>query len=267
MEIIPLWYNPQTQKYRYARTATAEENKSVAEAVQARIAREFPNVQGLKGYFKHDSETGVNRGSSTFIGILVNQEWMKRSTGALWVPSVAEYKALERAGKLSNDVYRDIGIVAYTAGSPNKEIAESLISQAQGKHNVPIVVPSFKALGTPTIAENSYGLDIPLSGDTSEVVSGKKGQEFLEAIFPNRVGNSGVRRLSRNRNGWDADWGDGLGDSVGSGRVGDFVCGEATAENLGQMVMDIDNAQIEMLRKTQKQRIDAFNQSLGALKR
>jgi len=264
MELIPLF---RTEKgIRYARTTDSEENKAVADAVHTRIVGEFPNAAGLRGYFKHNPGTGVNQGSTTFHGILVNQEWMRRSGGKLWVPSVTEYKVLEKLGRLTNDVYRDMGNVVYSADSPNKEIAQSLIEQS-GKET-PIVVASFKGFGSPIVAKNSYGLNLQFSNDTSERFSGKEGQEFLEANFPNRA-KSGVHRLNRNWSLWNAYWGwndSYLGNSNDGGRVGDFVCGEATAEDLEQMAWDIDNVQIEILRKTQQNRMDNFRRSLDALR-
>ncbi len=264
-QLVPLWYNSKSKKFRYARTTTAEENKGIAESVQTRIAQEFPESIGFKGYFKYNPQTGENEGSYIFLGILINQEWARKSNNQLWLPGVKEFKVLDKFEKLTNGVYRDIGAVLYSVDSPNEEFAKSIRVQMKGRE-FPIVFPSFKAFDLKK-GENSYGINLIASKNNPEILSGEKAQKFLEANFPFRA-KSGFLRLCRGGGGgcgWYADWHGRLGDSGSVGRVGDFVCGEATAENLEQMVRDIDDTRIEVLRQTQKARLAEFQKSLKAL--
>ena len=214
-------------------------------------------VPAFQRYWKFDEKEGIT-GSSTFLALRFDSGVLRPE--GLWIPGLLEAKALESQGKLQNRVYRDCGIVVYSEGSPNKEIAEVLVPQARGLgFTLPLIVP-YRALEPhaeggeirPSFVEVPQG-----------VIHGKKAEKEIGSLDYRE--NSGVHGLGRGTGGdWDADW-DNLGDSDDDGRV-DWVCGEAHRKILEQVHSKLSERQygerIKELRGQQKAESAKFRKSL-----
>jgi hypothetical protein len=227
-----VFLEPIIQKYTFAKRFRGDDAKEVYNAVAGRISKDFKNAPAFNGYFKFNEEKQEINGSDLYHGILINDE-LKAS--GLHLPSVIEGKSLDAAKKLTNGVYRDYGLVVYDGQNPNSEIAQRLIKEANKKGlKFPILAP-FSVLKLRK-GGSKNGVSVLFNEETNKIMSGEEAQKYLAEQF-NYKGNSGVRGLDRGgRDFWFANW-DGLGDSGGAGRV-DWVCGEATAQNLERAVLE-----------------------------
>lgn len=201
----------------------------VGKEVEAIILRDYPNHVW---FAKSNCYRQGEKGSSLDLNVV--RESVLRQEG-LGLPSLLEGKYLDEQRALNNRVYREYGLQIASESNPNAEIGKHLIAEANNRGwKLPLVVPSYNPLGH---RKGESGFEIYFLGDKEgidlekEVIHGEKAREFLSANFnPSWIGQNGVLRLLRSRNGiWGAGWGDRGSD--GDGR-GDFVSGEASAENL-----------------------------------
>lgn len=252
--------SPVVQKYVFSKSLQGDYAREVCKEVKARVARDFKNASAFKQPFEFDEQDGLIKGSNLFYGIVVNEELSKEGS---WIPTIVEAKKLDAAGRLSNGVYRDFGMAVYSANGQNAEIAKILVNEADKRGwKTPILAP-FNALKLKKGGKD-YGVTVSFTDNTSGVITGDEAREYLQAQFK-YTSNNGARRLLRNGVGsWLASW-DGLANSRAYGRV-DFVCGEATAQNLEGAVLEQFNkvAQTEMqrlndrIRKAQVAALDAL---------
>jgi len=223
---------PVIQKYTFAKRFKGDDAREVYKAVAGRISKDFKNVPAFNGYFKFNEETGEINGSDLYHGILVNDELR---TSGLHLPSVIEGRSLDSAKKLNNGVYRDYGLAVYNAQNPNSEIAQKLVKEADKKGlNLPVLAPfsSLKLIK----GGSKNGVSVLFTNEAKDIITGDEAQKYLNEQFSYK-GNSGVRGLGRGSVGsWVASW-DVLDGSNGGGRV-DWVCGEATAQNLERAVLE-----------------------------
>jgi hypothetical protein len=217
-------------RYISTKPLKGDEAKAVYEEVSGRIKKDFKNAPVFKQYFQFNEQSEEINGSSTYLGILINNALSKNS---LWIPTIQEAKQLDVSGKLSNGVYRDFGMAVYSEKSPNQEVAKRLIEEAKKRgRELPVLAP-FKALDI-----IKTGVKISFKKDAEGIIFGEEAKQYLEQF--NYKGNSGACGLCRDGDGdWDAIW-DALDGSDSGGRV-DFVCGEATAKNLEESVLSIIN--------------------------
>lgn len=215
---------PVVERYTFAKRFRGDKAREVYSAVAGRVAKDFKNLSAFNGYFKFNDETQEINGSDLYHGILINDEL--RASG-LHLPSVVEGKSLDSTKRLNDGVYRDYGIAIYNDQDPNSETAGKLVKEvAKRGLKLPILIP-FSAL---KLKRSGSDVLATLRDETLGIISGEEAQKYLTKQFDYK-GNSGVRRLFHNRDGyWDAGW-DYLGSSYVGGRV-DWVCGEACQEDL-----------------------------------
>ena len=221
---------PVVKSYTFAKPFRGNDAQEVYKAVKGRIARDFKDASEFNGYFQFNEETGEINGSSLYHGILINDELTQ---AGLWLPTFIEGKQLDKAGKLSNGVYRDYGIAVYDENDPNLNTAKKLVAESKKKNwNLPILA-LFKSL---TLGK---GANIGFNKNTQDLITGDEAVQYLKDNF-NYVGNSGVQGLGRGGYSlWIADWYCLVG-SDDDGRV-DWVCGEATQKNLeGAVLSEVD---------------------------
>lgn len=181
------------------------------------------DIEAFQRYWEFDEEEGI-KGSSIPLGLRFDKMALRPSD--LWLPTYDEARELEKRGKLENGVYRDYGVAVYNNGSPNGQIAQTLVSQAEKLGlQLPLIVP-FKSLDY--VLSQNKELEVKFLG-SKWIITGREAQARID--FLTYKGNSGVQGLFRDGNGyWDASW-DYLGNSDDDGRV-DWVCGEATKKIL-----------------------------------
>jgi len=182
------------------------------------------NVEAFNRSWEFDDAKGLIKGSNPFLVLKLDEQIRK---DGLWIPTPEQAMLLDKKGKLSNNVYRNYGIVVYSEDQPNQEVAKEIISQT--KRKLPLVIP-FKDL-THRLDENfPQGVAITLIDKPKEVIFGEEARQYLDKEF-NYKRDSGVCRLDRGGGGgWVAYWGR-FDGSYADGRV-DFVCGEATRTEL-----------------------------------
>ncbi len=217
---------PIIEKYSFARILDADEKRELYQEVNEIVERDYENIPAFPAYWKFNEETGKINGSNLPILILANKILAKKNQRTL---TFVEGIKLDKAKKLSNEVYRDFGLVVYSPGEPNKEIAELLVKEANRRNWELPVIAHPSALEIPSRkANNNYRIDILFSDNDSLIISGEEAREVLKEFYAH---NSGVCRLDRGGLGfWDAGW-DLLASSYADGRV-DWIRGEATHENL-----------------------------------
>ena len=245
---------PIIEKYTFAKRFRGDDAREIYNAVSGRISKDFKNAPVFNGYFKFNEETQEINGSDLYHGILINNELR---TNGLHLPSLIEGKSLDAAKKLTNGVYRDYGIVIYNCQNPNQDIAQSLINKGSKKGwNKPIAVPSFSALKLrKDRSENK--VSILFTDEVKDIITGDEAKKYLAEQF-DYIGNSGIQGLVRGRvGGWGADW-DSLGGSSVGGRV-DWVCGEATTQNLERSVS-------EEINKASKSEMEKLNTKIANAK-
>jgi len=249
-------FAPVIEGFTYAKPFRGDEAKGIYDEVKQRVAKDFPYVPDFNNYFMFNEETGEINGSNTKHCILVNNELMK---SGLWLPTVKEGRQLDTDGKLSNGVYREYGIVVYDESGSNSETAKTFIQEAKKRNlELPLVLP-FSALNL----KRKTGAIVPYK-DMDGVKSGEEARNILNQF--NYKANSSVRRLVRYRNGyWIGDVDD-LAVSYSDGRV-DFVCGEATPQNLeGIILEEIEDIGREELAKVNERLSLAKQSALSILR-
>ncbi len=223
--------DPVIQRYTIAKPFQGNDAKEVYKAVKGRVAKDFADASAFAQYFKFDEETEEIRGSNLFFGVLTDEELASQG---LWLPTIVEAKKIDAEGRLTNRFYRDYGAGIYSPENPNAPIAKSLIKEANRRAwKAPILAP-FKALKLGK-GRNEYGAIVGFRENVQDVMYGEEAKDYLLKSRINQVGNSGARRLVRYNDGvWDANWYY-LAYSYADGRV-DWVCGEATTQNLENAV-------------------------------
>jgi hypothetical protein len=241
--------SPVIEKYTIARPLAGEEAREVYNEVRGRAEKDFKNSPVFNTHFSFNEDKGVITGSNTYWGILVNNALNERG---FRLPTITEARELDSEGKLSNNVYRDFGMAVYNDGTPNQEVAKKLVEEAEKRGwELPVLAP-FEALRL-----LKTGTRISFGKDPKGIISGDEARQYLSDNFTYK-GNSGARRLIRNRNGyWNAGW-SGLDDSVDYGRV-DWLCGEATRA-------DLETAVLKDVSKVAKAEIDSLNARIESAK-
>jgi len=249
-------FAPIIERFTYAKPFRGDEAKGIYDEVKQRVAKDFPDVSDFNNYFMFNEETGEINGSNTKYCILVNKELIK---SGLWLPTVKEGRQLDADGKLSNGVYREYGIVVYDGSNPNSEIAKVFVQEAKKRNlELPLVLP-FSALNL----KRKTGAIIPYK-EMQGFKCGEEARNILDQF--NYKANSSVRRLSRGGGGDWCAFGGGLAGSGTDGQV-DFVCGEATRENLeGIILEEVEDIGREGLAKV-NERISLAKQSARSILR
>ncbi len=183
------------------------------------LARPIRNISGGGAHWEFNAGTEEIDGSNFPLLVLTNKVLGKKGLRTL---TYDEGMYLDKKGELTNEVYRDFGIVVDNFGEPNSDLAEFLITDAEKR--------GFKL----PILAHPASFDINVKGDgyifaedDSLIIRGEQAVEELKRF--NYQGYSGVRRLVRGRDGsWSADW-NRFDFSIEGGRV-DWVRG--TVENL-----------------------------------
>lgn len=238
------------ERYIFSKPLQGDNAREVYKEVKERVAKDFRGAPEFDAYFEFNKQTGEINGSNTYYGILIGD--VLRKSG-LWLPTIAEAKKLDVAGKLKNDVWREYGIAVYDNQAPNSEIAKILVEEACKRDwQLPILAP-FKALKLRK-DRNQQEVGISFSKDAQGIILGEEAKEYLAKQIDYK-GSNGACRLYRGRLGyWGADDGD-LRDSSDYGRV-DFVCGEATTKNL-------ESAIIEEINKTIQSEVEKINNRIS----
>jgi hypothetical protein len=217
---------PVIGEYIFARPFKGDEARDVYKEVRRRVEKDFKDSPMFGAYFKFNEQTGEINGINAGYGILINDVL---SQEGLWLPTIAQARKLDEAGKLSNGVWRRYGIAIYDKNNPNSDIAGRLTEEAEKRGWELPILASFKALKLiKTGARTGFGKDY------DGVLTGEQARELLKKF--NYVGISGAQGVDRYTDGyWGADWYD-LDDSSENGRV-DWICGKATQKNLEQSVL------------------------------
>ena len=202
------------------------------------------NLEGFDGSWEFDDKTGLIKGSSTFLALKLDEQIRK---DGLWIPTPKQAMLLDKKEKLSNDAYRDYGIVIYSEAKPNKEVAKRLIQEANKRGwKLPILAP-FKALDLIKLDLINTEAEISFKKDVEGIITGEEARQYLDKELDYQY-DSGACGLGRYSDGsWDAS-GYGFDDSNTDGRV-DFVCGEATHS-------DLKEAHLGLLKRQHKSQID-----------
>ena len=239
---------PVIERFVYARPLQGDFARQVYEEVKRRVEKDFQGVQAFDPYFKFNEETGQINGSNIAYGILVNKALEEQG---LWLPTIAQTKQLDAQGKLSEGVYRDLGIAVYSDDEPNRQVAQRIIQEVnKGEGKLPLLA-SIRNLGIEK-RRDSQKINIILANEVG-IISGEQAKQYLSEQFDYQ-GNSGACRVGRDGDGsWNADWYR-LDNSNGDGRV-DWLCDEATSADLeGVLLKEID--------EEAKNRVDEINQKI-----
>ena len=195
------------ESYTFFRPFELDEAKQLADATNRLIADY--DVKGLNGRgLEVDEGRTEIFNISTLRGILANRTLMQQTDGQSWFPTIGEGVKLQRAGLYRDGILIDHGLALYSEENPDSEVAQALAEDARrlGIEVMPVFA-SFKSLDLGQGGKR-YGV-IPQMVSADGLDSGEEAKKLAEE---NRyiLGNSGVRRLDRGSDGWDADW-DGLG--------------------------------------------------------
>ncbi len=223
-------------------------------------------VEGFKGYWKFDNETGLIIGSSTNHCLRLAT---KMRPDGFWLPGVPEARVLDRAGKLTNRGYRDLGVAVYNDAEPNKKIAQEIIAQAEGKQ-LPFLLP-FGAMDYEVDKKFPEGIAISLAENPKGIITGEEAAQILSQM--NYPGSSGACRVYRYwLGGYLAYWCR-FYASCGDGLV-DWMCAEgAPADILGAHASLMERKyegqaqelqrQIKQLSAERDREQEAFKKALG----
>ncbi|GEM_PF-3909284 len=236
-ERVPLVELP--ERIPYAERLIGKNARNVYDGV-AELSQRFKDSPYFtkERVWQFNEKTGEIEGSNLGYVILANDFLRGQGKRTL---TFDEGMELDRQKKFSNDVYRDFGIVIYSAGEPNSELVEQLIKKAEAR-----------GLGLPLLA-HPYSLafdeksNVVFAEDDSLIIHGERALAELEK-FTFR-GKSGVLRLGRGRVGaWGVIWG-GLAGSGADGRV-DWVRAEGTrADFEAEALREIEEAYNEGVKK------------------
>jgi len=181
----------------------------------------------------------------------------------LWIPELLEAKVLDSQGKLEKEGYRDYGIVIYSDGNPNGQMAETFVSQAEDlRLELPLIV-SFRAMDYLHDYMSVYGIKPFLLDSQVGVIQGKRAQDKINSLDFKE--DSGVCRLLCIEGGnWDAIRAT-LEASSDFGRI-DWVCGKATRPSLelaNELILERKySSKIRKLEEQKKQKQKEFEKSL-----
>jgi len=179
----------------------------------------------------YDSETGQIRGSSTNFCVVLDSK-MRRD--GFWLPGVSEARFLDETGKLSNNVYRDLGIAVYGDAKPNEETAQAIITQAQ-RGELPFILP-FKAMDYALDKTRVGGIAISLAENPRGIITGDEARRVVKSM--DHKGNSGACSVNRFRDGYyDAHW-YWFDYSYDNGLV-DWICAEGARQDILQANNDM----------------------------
>jgi len=245
--VVPLY--AEGDDFVFARPMTLDEGRDVCEGVIRKRDRDYLSVEGLEEFFDFQEGVGIRGSNIKFLAlinrVLREEEFVGRLSGEYWTPGFKEYKILDEQERLSNGVWRDMGLAVHDLNEPNKKLAGALlVDMESGQYESPVLVPSR------AVDLDKKG-DVVYSDYRSGVVFGEEAQEILRNDF-RWVRDSGVRRLGRIRDGgWGAYWDD-LLSSYEDARV-DWICAEGTRENLehaiGEGLLKKYDAKAEELRE------------------
>jgi len=204
------------------------------------------NVSAFSGWY-FDEKRGIESSSpktSTFLALRLDKKALRPD--GLWVPGLLEEKVLRAEGKLQKGIYRNYGLIVYSNGVPNEEIAQSLVPQAEQLGlELPLVVP-FSSLDYVIVKNRDFRVDVSFVESPVGVISGKEAIEQIDSL--GYKADSGVHWLNRGRvGGWVADW---YFKGIVSNFVArvDWVCGKATR-------VDLERAHDSLMEREYSERI------------
>jgi len=222
--------DPATGLFTYSRPITSDEGRDVA--------RQITINGGLKV-----TDEGVLYNMSTLKGIVANRELMKQTEGKVWFPTISEGLSLHDVGLLSAGELMDFGVAVYNDKSPDQEIAQVLTETAKQRGYALPILASFKSLDL-SEGGKRYGFT-PVIVSEDGLITGTDATDALKRFI---VGDSGVRRLARSRDGlWLANWAVDLDYFSGNCRVG-RVSAVGSEKNLRDLV----SSQIKQNYNTQR---------------
>ena len=227
-DIVKLGKGTKEGTFRYAEPFSGKDAQELVREAKGRIVSVFNNAQGLQGHLEYNPESEMIEGSSTNLGILLNSILAEKGKG---LPTIREGIDLDKAGRLSNGVYRDWGVAVYSEGNPNANVAKVLMERG---YQLPFLA-SFNDLRLRN-ANNAQGLEIFFVDEPKELIQGEEAEAFLREnnFYTNKTGARGVDRDWSGIRG--ADWNN-FDDSNSDGRV-DFVCAEGAREKLQARLND-----------------------------
>ncbi len=218
----------QEDRFVYAAKPSLEK---LAQFYKASISNpEDAEIKAFQSHYEFDRKKGIT-GSSPSLNLRLEKRALRLYQ--LWLPGLLEGRVLDKRKKLENNVYRDYGIILLDNSPPDEEIAEALIAQASRLGlQLPLIIP-FRALDySQNKGNQKYGLDISFVQNPRGIISGEEAVKQIKLL--NVVKRSSVRRLIRDiGGGWRAAWYY-LANSYEGGRSGDWICGEATRDDLSQ---------------------------------
>lgn len=255
-DIVLISPSSDREKYVFAVSPSLEFKRRTFNATLANPAEK--NLGVFNRYWKFNEQTGEIEGSNFYLGLRLDKAIRQEG---LWVPGLPEARALDAKGKLTNGVYRDMGVVVYNDSSPNKDAAHSLITLS--KRKLPIIF-SFRGLDYNINDKIDSGVEILVAEKQKGIISGGEAQEMLDKFYRD---DAGALRLRRYIDGsWYAFWYDLVG-SNDSGRVGDWICGEAARTELKEAYDALDErkfgVKIEELKRARQAGKEAFARELG----
>lgn len=207
--------DPVSKLFTYSRSMSADEATTIAHKV--------PGLKVINNSLAY---------MSTLRGIKANRELMAQSKGNVWFPTIQEGLLLHDAQLLPSGELMDFGIALYSAGNPDKQIAEALCKTAKDKGWKLPVLASFKSLDSQEGGERYDFTPVLVSEDG--LIAGEDATDILKKFT--YAGDSGVRRLNRYSFGdWVAYWGGSLVNSFGDCRVG-RVSAVGSTKNLKELI-------------------------------
>ena len=200
-------YNPENGIYTYSKPFTKTEAQMMADETNRTINSQYGDAKGLRRGLR--AIGGGLANMSTLKGIVANNVLMQMSHGQRWLPTIAEGFVLDKAGMLPSNVLIDFGIALYDGGTPDKDIAQSMMVVADERKYTTPVLASFASLG---LAQGGKRYEVtPQLASAKGLITGQDAVRILEKFA--YKGNSGVRGLGRDGCGaWDAYWTSNLGN-------------------------------------------------------
>ena len=154
-------------------------------------SKRYGGINNITPFWEFEKGKGY-RGSNLGLSVLVSQVLRDKER----IPTVTEALALDKAEFLTTRFFVDYGAVFYSAQKPNQDIGETLVKQLK-KLRAPVI------LHPADLQLKDDGRIFTLKKDARYIIAGKEAQDILARL--DWVGNSGARRLYRDRDGnWSA---------------------------------------------------------------
>ncbi|MBU3906943.1 MAG: hypothetical protein KKA64_01700 [Nanoarchaeota archaeon] len=216
---------PKIIKYTGANPLNLVEQKELYEGVLD-LKEKYNGFPGLDAHFQFDGEKGITGSNLPYL-VLVNKFLANKGERT---PTFYEAVQLDKKGLLTNEVYRDYGIIIFNSGNPNSKLARKLVGLAEKKGwELPILVHAS------ALELDKKSRLYRFGKNDSLVIYGEEAREELKNFDYDYDGNFSVQRLRRDNDGyWNPYW-DHLLDSNSYGRV-DWKCvGGSAPKNLEEL--------------------------------